>query len=579
MQFTSSGFQYKAVAAGVALAVSGGVNAGGNSVGADHEVIIGGATAPQIFLREDTLVRICGSNRRVFVDQIQTMPSAPGVSPRVTLAEGDHWVVRCTTKSTFGSALDNKDIAIYKYNGGSATGVAPVDDPAGAAAGDKQYLPASTTACNFMGNFPIVDDSATYELYECPNVATVTQDPDAGVSDVEPGIFTDALALSFGDEPLGVTAKPTQPFAGKGSLQVKAGPGLVFGVGVTLPMYDELLDDQQATGLLPDCPANPTRAERDSIACMPSLPSAMVKGLYSGKYTSWADFKPYGQSLDPANVTRGNEVHLCKRTNGSGTHAQTSVHFMGTNCRPTSQVAMLEQNNGLATVGSQVAVYANSGSSDMTDCLRALGDGTGFDGDFDALPPFTAPDTGDSTVVPGTGLPATSTFGTANVATYNNGGDPYTAYAVGYNSLEKNQALDNAWRFVKIDGAAPTLEDTIAGKYTDVYYLSFQNRLYGSDADPRTGPLRSSVTDVDVLNAYFDVWNNIAPAPVAVVNEGFVVDPDGVAGTGDEWQGGFVTPTVGASLVYNGTDPETPWSRQEPVDGNLDSCQALAPAF
>ena len=40
--------------------------------------------------------------------------------------------------------------------------------------------------------------------------------------------------------------------------------------------------DQQAAGLLPDCPASPSRAQRDSISCMPSLPTAMIQSAFTG---------------------------------------------------------------------------------------------------------------------------------------------------------------------------------------------------------------------------------------------------------------------------------------------------------
>ena len=571
------------LAASIAAAVSGvsGVAHAG-ALGAANEIFIGGATAPQNFAREDLMIRVCDGavgDTKVYVDEIEVMPSA--VAGGDILEQGDHFVVRCTTKTTFGSALDGVDLAVYKFNGGSATGVAPVADPVGASAGDKTYLDADPAACASAGFFPIGTTGDSYELLECDTAATPSllkvQNPDAGISDVEPSLFVDSLALSFGVEPRGVAAKPTQPFANQGNLVVVPGPGLIFGTAVTLPMYDELQDSQFAAGLLTGCTGIATRADRDRAECMPSLPAALVKSVFAGQVTSWAGIAPYGLPMSTASVTGiaggGNDVAICKRTNGSGTHAQFSVEFLGTNCGGD---AMLEQNDGLAfNPAGFVGVFANSGSSDMNDCLDALGNGAGFDGDFDGLPPENFAGTGDSTVVPGSALPAIAIPGDPLGRSYN---QTTSAFAMGYNSTENNTSLSFDYRFIKINGVAPTIENAVTGEYTDVYYLSYQHRVAGGQADLQTGGIRTSAAtaaQIAVADAYFDVYNNVAAAAISKVNEGFEVDPDGVAGSGDEWQGGFVTPTAGAAMAYTVGVPETAFSRQA-GNGSADSCQSLS---
>lgn len=574
------------VAASVALAVSGGANAG--ALGAANEIFVGGATAPQNFFREDIVQRICdpaAAPVQVFVDNVAVLPGEnPGDD---ILNAGDQMVVRCTARATFAgaaAALAGEDIAIYKYNGGSATGVAPVADPANASAGDMQYLDASVGACNAMLNtsnanaWPIGNTADTYELYECPNAALLkTQVPDAGISDVEPTLFVGPLALDFGDEPLGVAAKPTQAFADKGNLNVKPGPAGIFGIAVSLPMYNELIDDQVTAGMLPASCATgvSTQAHRDSLTCMPSLPTGVVRNVLAGQVTSWDQADIYGQKLNPALVPEGNNVHVCKRTNGSGTHAQVSVHYLGTNCTSSSNIAMAEQNNGLsASAFGFVGVYANSGSSDMNDCLDALGNGQGFNGDFASLPPVVGDPKGDSTVVPGTLLSSNAPVPDPRGYTYQT---EVKAYGMGYNSLENNTSLSFDYRFVKIDGVAPTLENAVKGTYTDVYYLSYQNRVVGGNPDLQTGGIRTvaaNATDVAVAKAYFSTWNATSANAVAQVNKGLTVNPDGIANNGDEWETGFVTPLIGASSVYTPGVPATPFARQNGV-GSADSCQEL----
>lgn len=582
--------QLNIVAASVALAVSGGANAG--ALGAAHEIFVGGATAPQNFYREDIVQRICDPSAaavQVFTDGIGVLPEeTPGGN---ILETKDQQVVRCTARSNFTGAaadLNGQDIAIYKFNGGSATGVAPVAAPDAADPGTMQYLDATLTgpdACtavtNSQGNnaWPIGSTSNTYELYECPSQALLkTQKPDAGISDVEPTLFTGPLALDFGTEPTGVDPRPTQPFVDKGNLNIKPGPGLVYGVGVSLPMYNELIRLQSANGMLPaDC-ATGTAGEKAALRCMPTIPSAVVRDVSAGNITSWADVDFFGDKLNPANVPEGNNVHFCKRTNGSGTHAQFSVHYQGTNCTSTSNQATAEQNDGFSSASfGFVGVYGNSGSSDMNDCLDALGNGKGFNGDFSSLPPTPAGG-GDSTVVMGTDLPAITNPNDPLGRPYNT---EIKAYGMGYNSLEKNNSLSFDYRFVKVDGVAPTLENAINNTYKDVYYLSFQNRVAGGVPDLRTGSIRGSVSpaNVDVAAAYFSTWNAITPAAVNVVNKGLVVDPDNADGApnvdGDEWETGFVTPIAGASSAFTSGTPATPWTRQNPA-GGADSCQDMS---
>jgi len=604
------------LAASVAMGLSGGVSAG--DIGAVNEIFVGGATAPENFFREDLTLRLCdagnGGPVKVYVD---AAPKAfatfdgSGNSTAIMEQGGSHMVVHCTAGASYPAPLGGADIAVYKYNGGSATGVAPVVDPASVADGNKTYLAATTDLAKCVpqtggiggGNsWPIGNTGGSYELYVCdtgtqPELLQV-QAPDAGISDVEPQLFVGPLALNFGDEPLGVPDKATAPFIDLGNLDVKPGPGLVFGTGVTLPLYNELGADQYEAGMLPECETvlsevdSPVRATyagadqsvRDRVECMPSLPSPVIRSVFSGVVNSWADIKPYGLPLDAAAVPEGNNVHICKRTNGSGTHAQFSVNFLGTNCT-AANLAMSEINDGLSIAGNRIGVYANEGSSDMGRCMDALGDGEGYNPKFLTLPPNLSSG-GDSTVVPGTGL-ASVTGGTSAVQVRFNGsivnypgGKTYDtstkAFGMGYNSVEKNTQLGENWRFVKVDWAAPTLEDAVAGTYKDVYYLSYQFRKNGSDADLQDGLIRTATTldNVAVANEYFKIWNATAPQALADVNKGLIVDPDvnGANLVGDEWQTGYVSPVAGAAFEYDGSTPATPWARAT-LSGAADSCQ------
>jgi hypothetical protein len=299
---------------------------------------------------------------------------------------------------------------------------------------------------------------------------------------------------------------------------------------------------------------------------MPSFPTAMVQSLYSGEISNWTTRSIYGQILNPAaaGVNQGNKVNLCRRTAGSGTHAQFMVNFFRTNCINGTPTIRTFANNVPPPVPAP-QVYENEGSSGVDSCLAALANGSGFNGGFpNGLDVFPA---------------APSGSGNSSVVPRNR-----TAFALGYNSLERNASLNRPFRFMKIDGFAPTLENAFNNLYHDVYYLSYQNRVDANgDPDMRLGAIRTvapTAAQRAVLKSFFATWNSPSPAAVDAVNDGLIVNPDGIANNGDEWQGGLLQPSRQAPQVFSAgpdplkNDPRTPWARETP-SGAADSCQEL----
>ena len=130
---------------------------------------------------------------------------------------------------------------------------------------------------------------------------------------------------------------------------------------------------------------------------------------------------------------------------------------------------------------------------------------------------------------------------------------------------------------------SPTLANAHAGTYSDVYFLSYQNRVDSNQlAEPRTGAIRTvaaDATEIQVLTEFFGDWNSPDAAAVDAVNDGLIVNPDGVAANGDEWQGGLLVASRTAPQVFaggpTGNDPRTPWTRED-SSGAADSCQELS---
>ena len=390
--------QYLKMLGVMASVVAAGQASAGN-LGAPNEIFIGGATAVQRTFHLDLMLRFCDWDGtaseadnggqltpKVYTDSVEALPGGGSpVAATPPLGVADHVVVYCTFDPALGGNLAGADVAVHKYNGGSGTGVAPVANPATAPAGDQQYLDPGAS-CTLQTNadpddlWTSVDGTTRFQLFECSG-DLATQAPDGGISDVEPKVFVGELATGFGSSVPGTPVdKPQNDFVDQGNLIVKPGAGIVFGVAATIQLRDELQADQFAAGQLdPACTSIATLAERDTVECMPSIPTAIVQGVYTGEINNWTQRTIYGNALDPvaAGVTQGAKVNFCRRTAGSGTNAQTAVHFLRTNCIDSSPAMRTFANNVPPPVPAP-AVYENSGSSDMDDCLNALGTGRWF---------------------------------------------------------------------------------------------------------------------------------------------------------------------------------------------------------
>lgn len=510
-----------ATAAGIALALSGVAHAVPQGLGV--EVFMSGASAPSNMLRENVVQFACdhtaGNPISVFVDSAVQVPGGGNkLLAEPILEHKSFWVVQCTANSSMGSAA-GKTMAFYKSDvGGSGNGTTPIKNRV-----PVQFMDADTNKCNLLVSGQ-ADGSgasaATYDLYTCGQTNLVQQIPDFGASDVEASKF------------VGPLAPPSGGFVNDGTVQEKTGPGLVFGIVVSTALRDKLQADQIASGMIPasvTCDAT----TKENVECMPSLPSTVIRSLTTGKYNNWSDVKVYGSALTvPASWSdpKKNNVHLCRRVQGSGTHAEYLIHYHRTVCYTNAQQMLSQPGNGAGFFGAGPLVYEGSSSGTLGSCLDVLDKGT-------------------------VGL--TTTKITPNIAAGSQ------SFAIGYQSTEKNMKLAKNYRFVKVDGVAPTLANAIKGDYRQVYYSGFQNRLTGYD----TGPLRASITtarnaDIDAI---FNNATNINSNVVAVLDKGFV----------HNWgRAGFLTPDAIAATVFTVGDPRTPWTREDAA-GGADSCQPL----
>ncbi len=199
-------------------------------------------------------------------------------------------------------------------------------------------------------------------------------------------------------------------------------------------------------------------------ANMPNLPKSVVASAFNGGMASWDRLQAkdaagnyttlalavaskvaagqcpgYDTALFPIPATAVNatqtRVRACRRVIGSGTNTQFRVKMLNAICTSEAQDQVTD-NTGSSTVDTNTfanwqavggnntipAIIETSSGGNMTSCLSAFAD---------------------------------------NVTPANQ------RWAIGIQSLENNKALTDRYRFIKIDGAAPTVQNVLEHKYTD----------------------------------------------------------------------------------------------------------------
>jgi len=472
------------------------INVDGNGVPIINPVdtnilYLSGASAAEKFLEKvltDSTVpaadRICNTSQKSYKFQDGTGASTtPGTQQYAYL---------CERASTNASLPSNKaNILIYKRSaGGSAFGVSPIvaeanGDSVNAAIEFLKINSACTVATSAVAG--TATTAPVLGLINCaynPADATtfVTHIPDFGISDVDPGQFKGSNAP--------INTATGVPYADISSadvakLTVKSASVNTFGVPVTKKLYFALQAAQKATNAIPSTCAIGDETE----ACMPSLSSAQIASIHAGNIIDWNQYKVNGVGLyDWVNTSANNAtaylpgasyLHTCRRENGSGTQAQSNIKFLGNPCTaaataPASDAVV----QGYAEGDGLAMVHENNTSGIVDECLNELEDGT-------------------------------NTVGTKFDNTWG------VRWAVGIQSLEKKTSTAGKYRFVKVDGVAPTLANVVKGKYRDWAENTFQ---YGTShvfsANATENAALKSLTDAVIKSAG-------APEVMAALNNGF----------------------------------------------------------
>ncbi len=397
------------------------------TTGADIVLHHGGASASSSTFF-DNVRSLCVSNADVFVDSSENTPNPGNALDQANTFDGNYWVVACEVDpSTVSGLAGTRKMLYYKRDeGGSGVGVSPL-----AAQIDVAFMAVNIANCPSVNsgsvNFHVCDYASD------GSSASELAPLEVGSSDVEPQIFAAPLNNPTGIDFNNDGTPDSNPVADLSQLTPESAGYLTFGTVVNLRMYQGLQSDQFPASSA----CNPSNAgyaaNGESEACMPSLTTTAVTSLMatSRRVDSVEEIAP---SASTAGLT-DSVVHICRRVQGSGTQAQHNRHYYNYPCEPNQDGdfdVSTPQGPGFGNFFT-----LNEGSADLARCLLSYNDGT-------------------------------------NEGAKNPNPSLRTRWAIGLQSLTRTDTITRKFRYVKIDGVAPTIDNVHAGRYSQWYGQSFQ---------------------------------------------------------------------------------------------------------
>lgn len=399
----------------------------------------GGATASTLSAMDLAVQAVCATDTHIMY-----VPANSGVDPK---RPGNDWGVACRTSAAKTGLADGTRVLVVKRDrGGSGVGVGPVQtkssDASEGGSGQILFLDVSTgTGANCptagtpgVNGAPAVSnpEGGLVPLQECAATYNVAKYTEMGTSDIEPDKFFGINTPVVGGTGLPFRSESDRAFADKSTLGI-----LAFNTPVTLALRNKLQEAQfplssvcnpgnTSYAALTDDPNDRADATNgESEACMPSLTRSEIASLMTGTIANWNQLlNSSGTAIDPTS----RPVQICRRVAGSGTQATINALMMGWPCDPGATIDIVNPRTHNGTT-----VIENSGSSDVDNCLH----------------------------------------------NFNGSANPY---AIGVLSAEgRNINNTRGWRFIKVDGVAPTLRNIHAG---DTYFWAQQSCQRRNNALP-----------------------------------------------------------------------------------------------
>ena len=455
----------QAVAAVLALGAAAGAQAVDiSTVSSNNTVYVSGSTAI-----DPALIAYLVNSTNLICDATQ---GAIDFYQGTSVSGGKFVAVACAAGSGITGVTAGTPIAVIKEdNAGSKNGIDPVNNPT---ASFVSYPNVSTLT---LANCPAGATTTpfgeqTQTAHSCSGYSTVTSTGSSGpYSNLG---FADVEAAIFGENPTNTNSISTVD--------------VPFGVTVSLGLYHAL---QKAQGLPQD----------DNVADIPTLNRAQVAAIASGQLATWTKVVGANGAVASQAVVFGNShlvgglhscydgtafstgadcqggtnpataaapssstIYFCERGQSSGTQQTAQIFFENQGCAGNVQKFQTPSKPGgtcsasgcgwaTSTYGS-AAVFAGSGTGDDLSCLEA------HDGEGHFAISFAGTDA-----------------------------------AWGSNATNTDRA---DWRFVKLDGVVPSIENAASGKYL---YWAQSAGYYPNSTTAVNYP--ASGTVAAALEAYF----------------------------------------------------------------------------
>lgn len=312
---------------------------------------------------------------------------------------------------------------------------------------------------------------------------------DAGITGIDPSLF---YGINY---PVAVAEDTPFPVVDVGKagdkLTIVPVGGLIYGLGVTVDLYKVLQAAQKDTGTLSnDCVIGDYSQER----CIPTLSRSFVASLISGKIRTWDEVRVVDERPIASGATKGNDL-------GSLTSFAAKAGVTAPLTNGKNLVAVANRNNGAAIGGAFSAKF-----------LNAPGTANAF---FPATAPGNPVNGPIVTQPPGAGQVEsvlTDWQNGGNASRLNADGAPH--WGIGQQSTDWNSSgaigvePRRPYRYIRIDGYAPSLQNVASGHYPawTEQTIQWRNEANGGPTGDKLAILRKLADDVG------------SPAAAAAVN-------------------------------------------------------------
>jgi len=436
--------------------------------------------APDLTLRISGAVAQTNAYNQVVTDVLAASGTLDAFSDvdAVTGSVGSNWVVHYFKgNSKLGSGLAGKKILLARRNrGGTGYGIIPLIKGIPLEHLNIVGLPQSAWVSGGANIWQQTISSANASQY------LEKQKSDAGAVANDPSIVLKPGTANYPDQQIELTTglpEPGWPLGIKGIQKGGANgftliptAGLAYGIGVTLDLYKALQAAQKRAGILPGTVTIGDYTE----AAMPTLHSNVIGSLMAGKIGAWDQIKIVDK-------TDGNSVKSLVDSEilaDAGVSAPYKESTTGANLTP---VALGLRNGGAATSVIANSVFLNYPAATNAVAPANATPNSAVDEDA-ALPIVKKP-----IIVADTATLLLDWQNGTNVLGFNNVVDGVgfaKRWGMALNSADRNNTVTKDWRYIRIDGYAPTLENIAAGVYS---YWAEGIVLYHSEKpnDPNWG--------------------------------------------------------------------------------------------